>query len=142
MGNSDTITREILAERWETATTRYERRRDAQGYAEISETNSKAVEHFYTVVEDLAAPLAEGATSADMADLCVLAGNLLAGPIREALFAWAERTPARRHEEWLAMRAEAEAKAALRLGVTPEEVAANRERVAAEIKAENAVPVA
>lgn len=129
------IPTETLAARWQTATVRLERRRDDHGYHYLSETNSRAVDRFYRALEDLAATLTEGADAGELGDLAEVTGDLLNGPVRAALFAWAEDSPARRHAAWLEMRRDLAAKIAAE---RPELTAA----LAAEIDADAAAAVA
>jgi hypothetical protein len=81
---------EILEERWRMATTRPRREHEGITRVAIRQDNSKAVEQIYHAVETLAARLIEEIHPDRLDDVGAIAGGLIEGPIKDALFAFAE----------------------------------------------------
>lgn len=99
-----TITRpainpDILEERWRMATTRPQRWGEGLATTHISQDNSKAVERIFEAVETLGARLVEEVHEEELGGLGELAGDLVEGPIKDALYAWAQGIEAARRIE-------------------------------------------
>jgi hypothetical protein len=88
---------EIRAERWRMATTRPLRWTEGRATISITQDNSKAVEAILHGIETLGARLVEEVHEDELDSLAgELAGELVEGPVKDALFAWADRIVERR----------------------------------------------